>query len=91
MNFQYERDASRPHRERDRDGRRTFEGGPYSRFGTPNEEIRKFRRRLIAIGISQCPRNANVVELFGGRGGLGNGLEALAQLGFRHIEGVDLS
>jgi len=62
--------------------------GPYSRFGPPNEEIRKFRRQLIALGISQCPRNANVVELFCGRG---NGLEALAQLSFRHIEEVDLS
>jgi ubiquinone/menaquinone biosynthesis C-methylase UbiE len=60
----------------------------YSRFETPNEEVRKFRRRLIALGIAQCPREANVVELFCGRG---NGLEALAQLGFHRIEGVDLS
>jgi ubiquinone/menaquinone biosynthesis C-methylase UbiE len=60
----------------------------YSRFETPNEEIRKFRRRLITLGVAQCPREANIVELFCGRG---NGLEALAQLGFRRIEGVDLS
>src|SRR6266496_6105622 len=60
----------------------------YSRFETPNEEIRKFRRRLIKLGIAQCLRDANVVELFCGRG---NGLEALAQLGFHRIEGVDLS
>jgi SAM-dependent methyltransferase len=60
----------------------------YSRFETPNEEIRKFRRRLIKLGITQCPRDAKIVELFCGRG---NGLEALAQLGFRRIEGVDLS
>ena len=60
----------------------------YSRFETANEEIRKFRRRLIKLGIAQYPRDADVVELFCGRG---NGLEALAQLGFRRIEGVDLS
>ena len=60
----------------------------YSRFETPNEEIRKFRRRLIALGIPQFPKDAHVVELFCGRG---NGLEALAQLGFLRIEGVDLS
>jgi ubiquinone/menaquinone biosynthesis C-methylase UbiE len=60
----------------------------YLRFETPNEEIRKFRRRLIKLGIGQCPREANIVELFCGRG---NGLEALAQLGFRRLEGVDLS
>ena len=60
----------------------------YSRFETPNEEIRKFRRRLIKLGIAQCLRDANVVELFCGRG---NDLEAPAQLGFHRIEGVDLS
>ena len=60
----------------------------YSRFETPRQEIRKFRRRLIKLGADSWPRDAAVVELFCGRG---NGLEALAQLGFRCLEGVDLS
>ena len=46
----------------------------YLRFETPEQEIR--------------PRNAEIVELFCGRG---NGLIALERLGFTHIEGVDLS
>jgi ubiquinone/menaquinone biosynthesis C-methylase UbiE len=60
----------------------------YSRFETPKEEIRKFRRRLNKLGVENWSREANVVELFCGRG---SGLEALAELGFRHLEGVDLS
>jgi len=60
----------------------------YLRFETPEEEIRKFTERLRRLGVSQWPRETNVVELFCGRG---NGLHALARLGFRNIEGVDLS
>jgi SAM-dependent methyltransferase len=60
----------------------------YLRFETPEEEIRKFTERLRRLGVSQWPREMNVVELFCGRG---NGLHALAGLGFRNIEGVDLS
>src|ERR1700675_2726029 len=60
----------------------------YLRFETPEEEIRKFIERLRRLGVSQWPRQTNVVELFCGRG---NGLHALARLGFRNIEGVDLS
>src|SRR5262245_47429210 len=60
----------------------------YSRFETPDQEIQKFKRRLIKVGAEGWPREAAIVELFCGRG---NGLEALAQLGFRRIEGVDLS
>jgi SAM-dependent methyltransferase len=60
----------------------------YLRFETPEEEIRKFTERLHRLGVSQWPRESNVVELFCGRG---NGLHALARLGFRNIEGVDLS
>ena len=60
----------------------------YLRFETPEEERRKFLRRLRAMGVHGWPRDAEVVELFCGRG---NGLEALARLGFTRLEGVDLS
>ena len=60
----------------------------YLRFETPEEEIRKFSERLRRLGVSKWPRETNVAELFCGRG---NGLHALARLGFRNIEGVDLS
>jgi SAM-dependent methyltransferase len=60
----------------------------YLRFETPEEEIRKFTGRLRRLGVSEWPRESDVVELFCGRG---NGLHALARLGFRNIEGVDLS
>jgi SAM-dependent methyltransferase len=60
----------------------------YLRFETPEEEIRKFTERLRRLGVSKWPRETNVVELFCGRG---NGLHALVRLGFRNIEGVDLS
>lgn len=60
----------------------------YSRFETPEQEIQKFIRRLIAMGASSWERECEIVELFCGRG---NGLVALAKLGFSRIEGVDLS
>ena len=60
----------------------------YLRFETPEEEIAKFMRRLLALGAAGWPKDWRVVELFSGRG---NGLHALSQLGFRHVEGVDLS
>lgn len=60
----------------------------YARFETPQEERRKFIRRLLRLGATNWPVNARIVELFCGRG---NGLIALAQLGFTHLEGVDLS
>jgi SAM-dependent methyltransferase len=60
----------------------------YLRFETPEEEIRKFTDRLRRLGVSKWPLEMSVVELFCGRG---NGLHALARLGFRNIEGVDLS
>ena len=60
----------------------------YLRFETPAEERRKFLRRLRKLGAEQWPRDAQVIELFCGRG---NGLHALQQLGFTNIEGVDLS
>lgn len=60
----------------------------YLRFETPEEEVRKFLRRLCRLGAEQWPKDAQVVELFCGRG---NGLNALQQLGFIKLEGVDLS
>lgn len=60
----------------------------YRRFETPDEEVAKFVSRLRRLGCRRWPREARVVELFCGRG---NGLVALAALGFGHVEGVDLS
>jgi ubiquinone/menaquinone biosynthesis C-methylase UbiE len=60
----------------------------YLRFETPEEEIQKFIRRLTRLGAPQWPRDAEIVELFCGRG---NGLIALQRLGFTRLDGVDLS
>lgn len=60
----------------------------YRRFETPAMEVDKFTKRLHSLGAADWPRDAAVVELFCGRG---NGLHALARLGFAHVEGVDLS
>ncbi len=60
----------------------------YLRFETPEEEIRKFIARLNRLGARQWPRDAEIVELFCGRG---NGLIALERLGFARLEGIDLS
>src|SRR6266478_5543084 len=60
----------------------------YLRFESPEEEIRKFIRRLTRLGARQWPCDAEIVELFCGRG---NGLIALQLLGFTRLEGVDLS
>lgn len=60
----------------------------YLRFETPAQEIRKFIKRLIKMGAPRWPRDAEIVELFCGRG---NGLQALSELGFSRVEGIDLS
>ncbi len=60
----------------------------YLRFETPDEEIQKFISRLNRLGAPQWPRDAEIVELFCGRG---SGLIALERLGFTRVEGVDLS
>ena len=60
----------------------------YLRFETPAEEIAKFTSRLKQLGAGDWPRDAAITELFCGRG---NGLRALARLGFTRVEGVDLS
>ncbi len=60
----------------------------YRRFETPEEEIKKFIRRLQQAGAGGWPKDARIVELFCGHG---NGLHALEGLGFENIEGIDLS
>ena len=60
----------------------------YARFETPAQEIRKFTRRLSKLGAANWSRDAEIVELFCGRG---NGLRALEGLGFTRLEGIDLS
>jgi ubiquinone/menaquinone biosynthesis C-methylase UbiE len=60
----------------------------YRRFETPEQEVRKFMRRLRVMGVSSIGKDRKIVELFCGRG---NGLVALSNLGFVQIEGVDLS
>ena len=60
----------------------------YQRFETPQQEVAKFKKRLRLMGAGSWPREAQIVEIFCGRG---NGLVALDQLGFKKLEGVDLS
>jgi ubiquinone/menaquinone biosynthesis C-methylase UbiE len=60
----------------------------YLRFETPEQEVKKFVKRLRRLRVRELPRDAKVVELFCGRG---NGLIALQRMGFSNIEGVDLS
>jgi SAM-dependent methyltransferase len=60
----------------------------YLRFETPEEEIAKFLGRLRRLGAEEWPKDGEIVELFCGRG---NGLHALARLGFKNLQGVDLS
>ena len=60
----------------------------YLRFETPEEEIRKFERRLRQLGAERWSKDARILELCSGRG---NGLVALERLGFTHVTGVDLS
>lgn len=60
----------------------------YQRFETPDQEIRKFTKRLTWFGAKMWPKQARVVEIFCGRG---NGMVALERMGFQHLEGVDLS
>lgn len=60
----------------------------YARFETPEEEIRKFQRRLSRAGAAEWPRESEILEIFCGRG---NGLHALQSLGLTRLEGADLS
>jgi SAM-dependent methyltransferase len=60
----------------------------YLRFERPEQEVQKFLKRLRRLGAAAWPREMRIVELFCGRG---NSLLAWEQLGFRNLEGVDLS
>lgn len=60
----------------------------YQRFETPEEERRKFIRRLRRLGVPQWNRDWKVLEICSGRG---NGVIAWRRLGFPHVIGVDLS
>jgi SAM-dependent methyltransferase len=60
----------------------------YLRFETPDEEIRKFQRRLRTLGADRWPKHWSISELFCGRG---SGLLALHGLGFTNVDGIDRS
>ncbi len=60
----------------------------YLRFETPEQEKEKFRARLRKLGVKDWKRDFEIVEIFCGRG---NGLNALQDLGFTQLSGVDLS
>lgn len=60
----------------------------YLRFETPEDETLKFISRLTELGARNWSPDAEIVELFCGRG---NGLHALERLGFTKVEGIDLS
>ena len=60
----------------------------YLRFETPKEEKKKFIKRLYQLGVKSWPKDSMIVDLFCGRG---TGINALKELGFNQIEGLDLS
>jgi ubiquinone/menaquinone biosynthesis C-methylase UbiE len=60
----------------------------YSRFESTEEEKLKFRRRLVAMGVSGLSRDLRVADLFCGRG---SNLAVLEEMGFADVSGVDLS
>ena len=60
----------------------------YLRFSTPEQERRKFHRRYRQLGVTEWPRDLEILEIFAGRG---NGLVALSELGFTRLDGADLS
>ncbi|MGH9411526.1 MAG: class I SAM-dependent methyltransferase, partial [Vicinamibacterales bacterium] len=60
----------------------------YVRFQTPEQEVRKFVRRLRALGARRWSSDARILDLFCGRGG---GMAALTNFGFGRVCGIDLS
>lgn len=60
----------------------------YRRFETPEQERQKFLKRLKQFGVESWDRNLKICEMFCGRG---NGLYIWQDLGFKNIEGLDLS
>ena len=57
-------------------------------FESPDQERRKFIRRLKGLGVDEWDKGLRVLELFCGRG---SGLSSWEQMGFENIEGVDIS
>ena len=51
----------------------------YLRFETKEQEIKKFKSRLVKMGCQEWPVESRIFELFCGRG---SGLHALDELGF---------
>lgn len=60
----------------------------YLTFESPEQELRKFRRRLLCIGADRWDRRLRIVEICSGRG---SGLRAWHALGYGDIIGVDCS
>jgi len=60
----------------------------YLRFETPEQEQRKFVRRLREGRVGAYPPDAVILDLFSGRGGCA---EALRSMGFRRVVSLDLS
>lgn len=60
----------------------------YLRFQTQRQEQQKFLKRLRALGVESWDRGLLITELFCGRG---SGLIAWERLGFKRLEGLDLS
>ena len=60
----------------------------YAAFETPEQEVRKFLARLRSLGVEQWTHDTRILELCCGRG---SGLEAWLRLGFRNVEGLDIS
>src|SRR5436190_3196051 len=60
----------------------------YQAFETPEQELRKFVRRLRSIGADRWDHHLRIVEVCSGRG---TGMRAWHSLGFTKIVGVDYS
>jgi ubiquinone/menaquinone biosynthesis C-methylase UbiE len=60
----------------------------YQQFETPEQERRKFVKRLKSVGADLWPLDSRVLEVCSGRG---SGLYAWRSLGFRRVVGVDYS
>ncbi|MEE8243594.1 MAG: class I SAM-dependent methyltransferase [Pseudomonadales bacterium] len=60
----------------------------YRRFEDPETEARKFVGRLRKLGAGEWSERARILEIFCGRA---SGLVALNRLGFKNVEGLDLS
>jgi ubiquinone/menaquinone biosynthesis C-methylase UbiE len=60
----------------------------YRDFETPDQEVRKFERRLRALGADKLARSSRVLEICCGRG---NAIQAWERFGFHPVVGLDLS